>query len=98
MISRSLGIETGGAVGIPLYLAQGLSVALHTVGFAESVVGAGPQRPGSGWRSSHSNPNSSPPPADGPCRPRSSGRRSGPSGPTVRETNGRPIGLPESDR
>jgi hypothetical protein len=24
MISRSLGIETGGAVGIPLYLAQGL--------------------------------------------------------------------------
>jgi amino acid transporter len=38
MISRSLGIETGGAVGIPLYLAQGLSVALYTVGFAESVV------------------------------------------------------------
>ena len=28
MISRSLGIETGGAVGIPLYLAQRLSVAL----------------------------------------------------------------------
>jgi len=38
MISRSLGIETGGAVGIPLYLAQGLSVALYTVGFAESVA------------------------------------------------------------
>ncbi|MEE9208772.1 MAG: Na-K-Cl cotransporter [Gemmatimonadota bacterium] len=38
MISRSLGIETGGAVGIPLYLAQALSVALYTVGFAESVV------------------------------------------------------------
>ncbi|MFQ5536334.1 MAG: Na-K-Cl cotransporter [Gemmatimonadota bacterium] len=37
MISRSLGIETGGAVGIPLYLAQGISVALYTVGFAESV-------------------------------------------------------------
>jgi solute carrier family 12 (sodium/potassium/chloride transporter), member 2 len=37
MISRSLGIETGGAVGIPLYLAQALSVALYTVGFAESV-------------------------------------------------------------
>lgn len=37
MISRSLGIETGGAVGIPLFLAQGLSVALYTVGFAESV-------------------------------------------------------------
>jgi amino acid transporter len=42
MISRSLGIETGGAVGIPLFLAQGLSVALYTVGFAESVVGAFP--------------------------------------------------------
>jgi amino acid transporter len=42
MISRSLGVETGGAVGIPLFLAQGLSVALYTVGFAESVVGAFP--------------------------------------------------------
>ncbi len=43
MISRSLGIETGGAVGIPLYLAQALSVALYTVGFAESVVRVFPQ-------------------------------------------------------
>ena len=42
MISRSLGIETGGAVGIPLYLAQGLSVALYTVGFAESLTGVFP--------------------------------------------------------
>jgi amino acid transporter len=40
MISRSLGIETGGAVGIPLYFAQALSVALYTLGFAESVVNA----------------------------------------------------------
>ncbi len=38
MISRSLGIETGGAVGIPLYLAQSLSVALYVIGFAESMV------------------------------------------------------------
>lgn len=37
MISRSLGIETGGAVGIPLYFAQALSVALYTIGFAESL-------------------------------------------------------------
>ena len=37
MISRSLGLETGGAVGIPLYLALALSVALYTVGFAESM-------------------------------------------------------------
>jgi amino acid transporter len=42
MISRSLGIETGGAVGIPLYFAQALSVALYTLGFAESLVGAFP--------------------------------------------------------
>jgi amino acid transporter len=38
MISRCLGIETGGAVGIPLYIAQALSVALYTIGFAESIV------------------------------------------------------------
>lgn len=37
MISRSLGIETGGAVGIPLYFAQAISVALYTIGFAESL-------------------------------------------------------------
>jgi len=37
MISRALGIETGGAIGIPLYMAQALSVALYTIGFAESV-------------------------------------------------------------
>jgi len=42
MISRSLGIEAGGAVGIPLYLAQALSVALYTIGFAESLAGAFP--------------------------------------------------------
>ncbi|MEL7085260.1 MAG: amino acid permease [Cyanobacteria bacterium P01_A01_bin.3] len=38
MISRSLGIETGGAVGIPLFFAQALSVALYTIGFAESLT------------------------------------------------------------
>jgi amino acid transporter len=37
MISRSLGIETGGAIGIPLYMAQALSVSLYTIGFAESL-------------------------------------------------------------
>lgn len=42
MISRSLGIETGGAVGIPLFFAQALSVALYTIGFAESVVSVFP--------------------------------------------------------
>ncbi|MGB3778313.1 MAG: Na-K-Cl cotransporter [Tunicatimonas sp.] len=43
MISRSLGIETGGAVGIPLFLAQALSVALYVIGFAESMVEVLPQ-------------------------------------------------------
>ncbi len=43
MISRSLGIETGGAVGIPLYIAQALSVALYTIGFAESFARVFPQ-------------------------------------------------------
>lgn len=38
MISRSLGIETGGAVGIPLYFAQAMSVSLYTIGFAESLT------------------------------------------------------------
>ncbi len=42
MVSRSLGIEIGGAIGIPLFLAQALSVALYTVGFAESIVGVFP--------------------------------------------------------
>jgi amino acid transporter len=45
MVSRSLGIETGGAVGIPLFFAQALSVALYTVGFAESVARAFPALP-----------------------------------------------------
>ncbi|MEO0983911.1 MAG: Na-K-Cl cotransporter [Cyanobacteria bacterium J06639_14] len=43
MISRSLGIETGGAVGIPLFFAQALSIALYTLGFAESLVKVFPQ-------------------------------------------------------
>ena len=38
MMSRSLGIEPGGAVGISLYFAQAISVALYTIGFAESMV------------------------------------------------------------
>lgn len=37
MISRSLGVEVGGAIGLPLYFAQALSVALYTIGFAESL-------------------------------------------------------------
>lgn len=43
MISRSLGIESGGAIGIPLYFAQAISVALYIIGFAESLVITFPQ-------------------------------------------------------
>ena len=42
MISRSLGVETGGAIGIPLYFAVALSTALYTIGFAESLVNVFP--------------------------------------------------------
>ena len=45
MISRSLGVETGGAVGIPVYFALAFSVALYTIGFAESVNRVFPQVP-----------------------------------------------------
>ncbi len=43
MVSRSLGIESGGAVGIPLYFAQAISVALYTIGFADSLANTFPQ-------------------------------------------------------
>ena len=37
IISRSLGLEIGGAIGIPLYLSQALSVTLYSFGFAEAL-------------------------------------------------------------
>ncbi len=38
MISRSLGLEIGGSIGIPLYLAQAVSVAFYVIGFTESLL------------------------------------------------------------
>lgn len=38
IISRSLGIEAGSAIGLPLYLAQALAVSFYIAGFSESVV------------------------------------------------------------
>ncbi len=35
LVSQSLGLEAGGAIGVPLYLAQALSAALYIYGFAE---------------------------------------------------------------
>ena len=45
MVSRSLGSEIGGAIGVPLYIAQALSVALYTLGFAESINLVAPDVP-----------------------------------------------------
>ncbi len=38
IISQSLGIEIGGSVGVPLFLAQAISVALYILAFAEAVM------------------------------------------------------------
>ncbi|MBT8485451.1 MAG: hypothetical protein HKO59_15895 [Phycisphaerales bacterium] len=37
LISRSLGLEIGGSVGVPLFFAQAISVAFYLVGFSESL-------------------------------------------------------------
>jgi len=37
ILSRSLGLEIGGAIGLPLFLAQTFSVTLYCFGFAESL-------------------------------------------------------------
>ena len=42
LISRSLGVEFGGAIGIVFFVAQAIAVALYAVGFAEAYVGAFP--------------------------------------------------------
>jgi amino acid transporter len=45
MISRSLGLLAGAAVGVPLYFAQALGVSFYVVGFAEAVHGVFPAAP-----------------------------------------------------
>jgi amino acid transporter len=45
MISRSLGLEIGGAIGIALFFAQALSVTLYVLGFAEALIDTFPQLP-----------------------------------------------------
>ena len=37
MISRSLGVEAGAAIGVPLFLAQALGTSFYIVGFSESI-------------------------------------------------------------
>ena len=45
IIAKSLGIEVGGAVGVPLYLAQGISVALYILAFSEGWIRIFPTHP-----------------------------------------------------
>ncbi|SHJ31603.1 Amino acid transporter [Malonomonas rubra DSM 5091] len=45
MISRSLGLEIGGAIGLPLFLSQALSVTLYAFGLAESLRLVWPDAP-----------------------------------------------------
>lgn len=37
LISRSLGLEIGGAIGLPLFLSQAISVAFYIIGFTEAL-------------------------------------------------------------
>lgn len=46
LISRSLGVEFGGAIGVVFFLAQAISVALYVIGFSEAFVDVlGPNPP-----------------------------------------------------
>ncbi len=38
IISQSLGLEIGGSIGVPLYLAQGISSAFYVLGFSEAFI------------------------------------------------------------
>lgn len=42
MVSRVLGLQAGGGIGIPLFLSQALSIALYVIGFAEAVTAIRP--------------------------------------------------------
>ena len=37
LISRSLGVEFGGAIGLVFFLAQAISVAMYVIGFTEAL-------------------------------------------------------------
>ena len=42
LISRSLGVEYGGAIGLVFFLAQAISVSLYVIGFSEACLGSFP--------------------------------------------------------
>ena len=39
MISRSLGVEAGASIGLPLFVSQALGISFYIVGFSESLTG-----------------------------------------------------------
>jgi amino acid transporter len=43
IISKSLGLEIGGAIGIPFYIAQALAVAMYIFGFREGLTSIFPE-------------------------------------------------------
>jgi amino acid transporter len=43
IISRSLGVEAGAAVGLPLFFAQALGISFYVAGFSEAFVNVFPQ-------------------------------------------------------
>ena len=45
LISKSLGLEAGGSIGIPFYISQTLSVALYIIGFTEGWLLIFPDHP-----------------------------------------------------
>ena len=45
IISRSLGLEIGGSIGIPLYLSQAIAVAMYIFGFREGWLWIFPDHP-----------------------------------------------------
>lgn len=45
MISRSLGVEAGAAIGIPLFISQALGISFYVVGFSESLQHIFPEIP-----------------------------------------------------
>jgi len=42
LISRTLGVEFGGAIGLVLFLAQSVSIAFYCIGFGEAIAGIFP--------------------------------------------------------
>ncbi|QDV08659.1 Amino acid permease [Planctomycetes bacterium Poly30] len=42
MISRSLGVESGGSIGVVFFLAQAISVAMYVIGFTEAFTATFP--------------------------------------------------------